>query len=248
MVSLIWEKRSIPLYWRLLDKRGCSNIDEQKALLTPVLELLSDYEVMVLGDSLRDSFASREFGSVKLASWLCERQVKFIFRVKQGRYIQEEKSDYIRLSDMGLVPGTIFYLVETKFTKQKGFGNFDIAGYWSRKYRGKQEDEGWYLLTNVGSLKQSIDTFKCRSGIEAMFKDCKTGGYNLERSHANNQRLSSLILLIALAYICAIIQGQNIKKMGVQKYVGRVTECGRSLRRHSSFWIGLLASMLRNWH
>jgi hypothetical protein len=88
MVSLILEKRSIPLYWGLLDKRGCSNIDEQKALLTPVLELLSDYEVIVLGD--------REFGSVKLASWLCERQVKFIFRVKQGRYIQEENSDYIR--------------------------------------------------------------------------------------------------------------------------------------------------------
>ena len=88
MVSLIWEKRSIPLYWQLLDKRGASNIDEQKALLTPVLELLSDYEVIVLGD--------REFGSVKLASWLCQRQVKFIFRVKQGRYIQEENSDYIR--------------------------------------------------------------------------------------------------------------------------------------------------------
>jgi len=140
---------------------------------------------------------------------------------------------------MGLVPGTSFYLVERKFTKQKGFGNFDIAGYWLRKYRGKQEDEGWYLLTNVGSLKQSIDTFKCRSGIEAMFKDCKTGGDNLERSHANNKRLSSLILLIALAYSCAIIQGQKIKKMGVQKYVGRVTECGRSIRRHSSFWIGL---------
>jgi hypothetical protein len=47
----------------------------------------------------------------------------------------------------------------------------------------------WYLLTNLGDLKQSIDTFKCRSGIEAMFKDCKTGGYNLEKSHANNQRL-----------------------------------------------------------
>ncbi len=108
MVSLIWEKRSIPLYWGLLDKRGCSNIDEQKALLTPVLELLSDYEVIVLGDSLRDSFASREFGSVKLASWLCERQVKFIFRVKQGRYIQEENSDYIRLSDMGLAPEPAF--------------------------------------------------------------------------------------------------------------------------------------------
>ena len=41
---------------------------------------------------------------------------------------------------MGLVPGTSFYLVPRKFTKQKGFGTFDIAGYWRRKYRGKQED------------------------------------------------------------------------------------------------------------
>ncbi|MEG5035141.1 hypothetical protein [Microcoleus sp. AT3-D2] len=100
----------------------------------------SDYKVIVLGDSLRDSFASREFGSVNLASWLCQRQVKFIFRVKQGRYIQEENSDYIRLAEMGLVPGTSFYLSDVKFTKQKGFGTFDIAGYWRRKYLGKQED------------------------------------------------------------------------------------------------------------
>lgn len=27
--------------------------------------------------------------------------------------------------------------------------------------------------------------------------------------------------------------------MGIQKYVGRLTEYGRSIRRHSSFWIGL---------
>jgi hypothetical protein len=60
-----------------------------------------------------------------------------------------------------------------------------------------------------------------------------------EKSHANNQRLSSLILLIALAYSCALVQGQKIKAMGVQKYVGRLTECGRSIRRHSSLWIGL---------
>jgi len=101
MLSLVWEKRSIPLYWRLLDKRGCSNIYEQQALITPVLKLLSDYEVIVLGD--------REFGSVKLAFWLCYKQVKFILRVKKGRYIQSEKSDYILLSDLGLLPGTSFY-------------------------------------------------------------------------------------------------------------------------------------------
>ena len=33
--------------------------------------------------------------------------------------------------------------------------------------------------------------------------------------------------------------GQKINNMGIQKYVGRLTECGRSIRRYSIFWIGL---------
>ena len=60
-----------------------------------------------------------------------------------------------------------------------------------------------------------------------------------EKSHANNERLQKSILLIALAYSSAILQGQKIKRMGIQKYVGRLTEPQRSQRRHSSFWIGL---------
>jgi len=64
------------------------------------------------------------------------------------------------------------------------------------------------FLTNIGTLKQAVTVFKCRSGIEAMFKDCKTGGYNLEKSYACDNRLKTLILLIALAYSCAILQGR----------------------------------------
>ena len=38
-----------------------------------------------------------------------------------------------------------------------------------------------------------------------MFKDCKSGGYNLEDSHAGEQRLIALILLIAIAYSFGMI-------------------------------------------
>jgi hypothetical protein len=48
-----------------------------------------------------------------------------------------------------------------------------------------------------------IKAFKLRCGIEAMFRDCKTGGYNLESTHTDGQRLMALILLIAIAYTCA---------------------------------------------
>lgn len=51
VVSLIWDQRAIPLYWQLLSKRGCSYIQEQQALFQPVLRLLKDYEIILLGDA-----------------------------------------------------------------------------------------------------------------------------------------------------------------------------------------------------
>ena len=50
--------------------------------------------------------------------------------------------------------------------------------------QGKDQDEVWYILTNLNSLDAALKVYKARSGIEAMFKDCKSGGYNLEGSKA----------------------------------------------------------------
>ena len=72
-----------------------------------------------------------------------------------------------------------------------------------------------------------------------MFRNFKSGGYNLEGTNVTIHRLISLILSIAFAYSIATFKGQKIKKKGVQKYVGRVREYGRLTRRHSSFYIGL---------
>ena len=52
------------------------------------------------------------------------------------------------------------------------------------------------MLTNL-SLEEAIAAYKTRSGIEAMFRDCKSGGYNLEGSKASDERLTRLVLLIA---------------------------------------------------
>ena len=70
-------------------------------------------------------------------------------------------------------------------------------------------------------------------------RDCKSGGYNLEVTKVSEQRLNTLIFLIAIAYTSAIIQGGEIKQKGVQKYTCRVKEPGRSERRHSTFHVGL---------
>ncbi len=58
-------------------------------------------------------------------------------------------------------------------------------------------------------------------------------------SQASPNRLISLILLIALAMTSAWLQGKRTKLQGKQKYVCRLTEPGRTRRRHSNFWIAL---------
>jgi hypothetical protein len=79
--------------------------------------------------------------------------------------------------------------------------------------------------------------------IEAMFKDCKTGGYNLEGSQAYSDRIVRLILLIALSMTSAWLQGQKTRYQRKQSYVCRSTEQNGTRRRHSAFWIGLYGSI-----
>jgi hypothetical protein len=119
-----------------------------------------------------------------------------------------------------------------------------LAAYWKRKYRGKQEDEPWYLLTNLPDLASGIEIYSKRYGIEAMFKDCKSGGYNLEGCQASPEKLIALMILIALAMTSAWLQGKRTQLQGQEKYVCRPQETGRTRRRHSKFWIGLYGS---NW-
>jgi hypothetical protein len=235
VASVIWDKRAWPIYWQFMEHSGSSNLAQQQALLRPVLRLLKSYEIVVIGD--------REFRSVELAYWLKQKKVYFALRQKQGSYIKQKGQEYQKLSGLGLAPGMKLFLTGVKFTKKKGFGQFSLAAYWKRKYRGKGSNEGWYILTNLKSLEEALKVYQARSGIEAMFKDCKSGGYNLEDSKACVERLTSLVLLIALAYTCAGLRGQAIKYKGQQKYIGRLKELKRLQRRHSNFWIGLYGQM-----
>ena len=109
--------------------------------------------------------------------------------------------------------------------------------YKKLKYRQTSVVEKWYILSNLSSPEKIKKIYNQRMGIEAMFKDYKTGGYNLES--ANETRLNNLILLIAISYTISSFLGQKIKNKGVQEYISRTNEKGRKERRHSSFFVGL---------
>lgn len=117
--------------------------------------------------------------------------------------------------------------------------SFNVACKWKRKIAGVEPKEGWFILTNFSVLESAIIAYKQRFDIEEMFKDFKKGGYNLEDTKVEGERFISLVLLIAIAYTSTTIQGQKIKRKGIQKYVCRIKEKSRLERRHSSFYVGL---------
>jgi hypothetical protein len=165
--------------------------------------------------------------------------MSFCLRLKKNEFIEIKHDIWKELNNLGLSPGISFFLQGVKVTKQKGFIGFNVACKWKRKIQGIAPKEGWFIVTNLVTLELAIAAYKRRFNIEEMFRDFKSGGYNLEGTKVSNKRLISLILLIAIAYTSATIHGQQIKQKGVQKYVGRVKEYGRIERRHSSFYIGL---------
>lgn len=232
MVSLVWGTHALPVYWEVLAQVGNSDLNTQKRLLKAVLPLFKNYPVLVLGD--------REFHSPKLAQWLDGRGVSFALRQKKDFHFQEAKQEeYQVLKDLGFKPGMSKFYPGIRCNKGDGIGPFNLAVYWKRKYRKAGAKEPWYILTNLPTLKQALAVYRCRWGIEQLFKDCKTAGYHLEDTKVNDTRFLALVLLIAMAYSLATLHGQEMRKFGIDIYAGRINEHTDKTPRQSNFSLGL---------
>jgi hypothetical protein len=130
MVSLVYDKRAIPIYWDILDKKGSSNLEEQKRVLAKIFPMLSGHKIVVLGD--------REFCSVSLGTWLQEQDVYYYLRQKQSTNVKTTEGIYQEMRALGLSRGTKLFLQEVNITKEKGFGEFNLACKWKKTYRGFQ--------------------------------------------------------------------------------------------------------------
>lgn len=209
------------------------------ATIRPVLRLLKEYKLVIIGD--------REYRSTALALWLTKKKIDFVLRLNKNTLIKFRYKKYQPLDSLDIKPGDRFLYNDVLVTENNQKNRFNVVVYWRRKYKNKQLPNPWYLLTNLKNKEEVIKIFAARGGIVraaclkgiAMFRDCKSGGYNLEGSQANIQRLTNLILLIALAYTASCLTGLKIRNTGYQEYINRLKIKSQNRPRHSCFWTGL---------
>lgn len=234
MTSLIWGTHALPLYFEEVGHKGNSDLNCQKRVIKQVLRLFKSkkYPILILGD--------REFHSPKLAEWLESRDVSFCLRQRKSLHFKTpDSSDYEIVKNKGFKPGHSEFYTQILFNKEDGIGPMNLAVYWKRKYRGKGPKEPWYILTNLPMLKQALAIYRARWGIEQMFKDMKTSGYNLENTKVNNTRFFSLLLLIMMAYTVATLYGKRLQDKSVGDYAARIEEYTNEPPRTSDLHVGL---------
>ena len=157
---------------------------------------------------------------------------------------------WVQLQMLGLAPGLSVYLQGVKVRKTKGIKGFNVACKWRRKYQGWAPKEGWFILTNLPDFKSAIAAYKKRFDIEEMFRDCKSGGYNIEETKVPQKRLNTLILLIVIPYTSAIIQGGIIKRGWAYKNTSVASKKPRELSVVTALfmWVCMVRGGLILWH
>ena len=191
MVSLRVGERALPLAWCMKKTQGAIGFREQRDALTTVAALLPEgVRPTLMGD--------RFYGSPALIAWCRDHGWGWRLRCKQD----------LRVFDNG---GETT-LAECFARGEHRLEDVELTGKRARTHVAMLHAEGhaepWIIAMSDRPTPGRARDYGLRWGIEAMFSDFKTRGFNLEASQIERtDRLDRLILVLALALYWAVSTG-----------------------------------------
>jgi Transposase DDE domain len=184
-------ERALPLAWRVKKTQGAIGFREQRAALATVAALLPEgVRPTLMGD--------RFYGSPALITWCRDHGWGWRLRCKQD----------LRVFDTGRETT----LAECFARGEHGLEDVALTGKRARTHVAMVHADGqaepWIIAMSDRPTPERARDYGLRWGIEAMFSDFKTRGFNLEASQIERtDRLDRLVLVLALALYWAVSTG-----------------------------------------
>lgn len=202
MVSVHFQSRAIPVFWTVVNRAGNSAFDAWKTVLTPVITEFQAQSWMAKVPLIVT--ADREFASPQLAEWLkTTYRVESVLRLKRSEYLCDQAQE-IKLADLlRFFPQgeTRSYPCVTVTKTSQFLVNVTIT--WS-----PDAEEPLLLIATFEGAALGITRYHCRFGIEAMFKDQKSNGFDVEKTRVtNSKRIETLLIFTTLAHIFCTTEG-----------------------------------------
>jgi hypothetical protein len=217
LVSVVYQKRALPLAWLVVKgRKGHFPETSHLALLEQVHAMIpAQAHVTFLGDG--------EFDGIGLQDTLDAYGWRYVCRTAKNIILCHNDHEFA-FETLPLEPGTRFSLPQVTLRNQ-GFGPVHAVGWWGEGY-----DEPIYLLTNVVDVDEACEWYRKRARIETFFSDQKSRGFNLHKSHLSDpQRLARLMIAACLAYIWIIDLGVRALRDEWRSVIHRATRCDLSL-------------------
>ena len=191
MVSLRVGGRALPLAWRVKKTQGAIGFAEQRAALQAVARFLpAGVRPTLMGD--------RFYGSPALIAWCREQDWGWRLRLKQDLLVFEAGGETTLAECFARGEHLLREIELTEQRVRTNVSRVQEAGH----------PEPWIMaLSQTPSVHTAFD-YGLRWGIEAMFSDFKTRGFNLEDSQiTRTDRLDRLVRVLALALHWAVSTG-----------------------------------------
>lgn len=224
VLSVTYESLSIPLFWTVINEKGCSDDAERKAILEKFIEEFGE-------ESIRFVTADREFCSKEWLTFLMKKQISYRLRIRANYQITNSRGELIRASKLCR---TLKINERRELKGKRKLWGQEVYVAVCRKEDGDQvlvisSEESGKILLEYGE----------RWKIETLFGVLKTRGFRLEDTHlTETERVSKLLSLLTIAVSWAILAGEL-----------EVTEKPLKIKKHgnlekSIFRLGF--EMLRN--
>lgn len=195
VLAICYKTVAVPIFWRSLDKQGCSSDEER-------IELLQRFQDKFGFDKVIDLFGDREFASKKLLEYLVKNNLNFTLRIKRTLNVANSKGKLVPVINLfrDLAIGEIEILVNRKVLGQKV--NICVERLDSDDYR--------IIITNHHP-ENATTRYLEREQIERMFSCLKSRGFNIEDTHITNlDKLERLLGVVTIAFCWAYKVGDYI--------------------------------------
>jgi hypothetical protein len=210
VLSVIVKGCGIPLYWLELDSRGNSDTEERKQVMKSLIDLVGANKIAYL-------LADREFIGEDWFASLCQQDVKFVIRIRGNMLIN---------SDGNSLSGKKLSAKASKISTISFDGTIDNK---QLNFQATISSENKLVLVASNDLEstQLLYLYGKRWGIECLFGNLKTKGFNFEDTHVTGKlRVGNLTKIIVLAFACTFLLGIMIaqkipimiKKHGYKQY------------------------------
>ena len=191
MVSLRVGERALPLAWRMRKTQGAIGFGVQREALDAVAALLPEgARPMLMGD--------RFYGSPALISWCRDKSWGWRLRCKQDLLVFDKGGETTLAECFARGEHMLKDIELTEKRARTNIAMLHEAGH----------PEPWIIAMSDPPTTWRAYDYGLRWGIEAMFSDYKTRGFNLEDSQIERtDRLDRLILVLSIALYWAVSTG-----------------------------------------